>query len=229
MARVRQSPAEYKRIGMSDPKCKICRRANQKLFLKGERCFSPKCAMVRRPYRPGAHGQSRKRRSVSEFGKALLEKQKLQHTYHLSDNKMRRYVKEAIAKKGEALRRGRDVGDLLIEALESRLDSIVFRLGFAASRSAARHLVSHGHFLINSRRIDIPSAALKIGDTITLRTRSKTIVPFKNVAQEIKNHAPPSWLSVDPETLTGRMIGQPQKQEAGLPADLSLVIEYYSR
>lgn len=209
---------------MRDAKCKICRRLGVKLFLKGEKCLLPKCPMVKKAYPPG---QRRKRRPspLSEYGKELREKQKLKNWYNLKEKQFKKYVKE-ILQKG---RRGEDVADFLIKKLESRLDNVVFRLGFASSRAQARQLISHGHFLVNGRTINIPSYQLKKGDKITIsaKTRKKTI--FHNFLTLIKKQKPPPWLQLNVEKLEGKVIGLPTLDEAGPPVEISPIFEFYSR
>lgn len=209
---------------MSDSKCKICRRLGLKLFLKGEKCLSPKCSMVKRAYPPGQRGK-RRPNPLSEYGKELREKQKLKNWYNLKEKQFRKYVKE-ILERGQ---RGEDVANFLIKKLESRLDNVVFRLGFASSRAQARQLVSHDHFLVNGKAINLPSYQLKKGDKITLsaKTRKKTI--FQNLSTLIKKHRPPSWLQLNVEKLEGKVIGEPSLEEAGPPVEMSSIFEFYSR
>lgn len=215
---------------MSLAKCKICRRAGQKLFLKGERCFSPKCAIVRRNYPPGAHGQSKKgRRVVSEFGKELMEKRKIQKSYHLSEHQFSNYIKKGIALSREGMLQKMTLGDFVAQKLESRLDSIVFRSGFCISRSVARHLVTHGHFTVNGRRVEVPSLEVSIGDEIAIRPESANFAPFKDLATRLKNFTPPSWISLDKEKLVGKVVSFPGLEEAALPGDINMVIGFYTR
>lgn len=213
---------------MGDPKCKICRRAGQKLFLKGERCFSPKCAMIRRPYPPGLHGQKR-RRAASSFGQQLAEKQKVRSSYHLSEQQFSRYIKEAIRRSKAAALGGVALGDFIARSLELRLDNAVFRSGFAFSRSVARHLVSHGHFLVNGRRVDVPSYALRKGDMIAVRPESLKLALFVNLAHQLKAASPPAWLEVDEKASACKILEDPSVETAALSGELSMVIEHYSR
>lgn len=209
---------------MINSKCKICRRLGVKLFLKGEKCLSPKCPIVRKPYAPG---QKRKKRSsaLSEFGKELKEKQKLKNWYNLEEKQFRNYVKEILKKRGKV----ENAVALLIQKLESRFDNVIFRLGFASSHKKARQFVSHGHFLINGRRINIPSCQLEKGDKITIRPGSKKNKIFADLSIALKKHQVPSWLKLNGEELEGEVIGSPTLEETTAPAEISAIFEYYSR
>ena len=207
----------------AQPKCKICRRLGTKLFLKGEKCLSPKCPMVKRPYPPGF--QRKKRKVVSEYGKQLEEKQKLKNWYNLKEYQFKRYVKEVLEKRGKV----EDAQDLLIKKLEKRLDNVVFRLGFASSRSQARQLITHGHFLVNKKKVNIPSYQVKIGDKIEIKASSKKKVVFQNLPLTLKKYQPPSWLKLDVKSLKGEVIAEPSLEEAMPPAEVSAIFEYYSR
>ncbi len=209
---------------MLDNKCKICRRLGVKLFLKGEKCLSPKCPLIRKPYPPGMKRKKRPR-ALSEYGKELREKQKLRNWYNLRERQFRKYVKEILNKKS----RTGDAANLLIQKLESRFDNVVFRLGFASSRSQARQIVSHGHFLINGKRVNIPACQLKKGDKVTLRPLSQKKKIFSNLAPILKKHQAPSWLKVNVEKLEGEVVGLPNLEEASPPAEISTIFEYYSR
>jgi len=209
---------------MREYKCKICRRLGEKLFLKGERCFSPKCAMVKRPYPPGP---SKKRRSgpPSKFKESLVEKQKLRNLYGLSERQFKRYVKETLAKMG----RVQDVGEELIKKLEMRLDNVVFRLGFVASRDQARQLVSHAFFLVNDKPINVPSFLVKKNDVIKIKESKKQKAIFKDLKNSLKRHNPPSWLSLDKDKLEAKVIGEPTLAEVKPPVEISLIFEFYSK
>jgi len=209
---------------MKNNKCKICRRLGVKLFLKGDRCFSPKCALVRRSYPPGEKGKRRRRR-ISEYGKELQEKQKLKVWYHLREKQFRNYIKEVLDKRGQV----EDAGALLIRKLESRLDNIVFRMGFVPSRKQARQLVSHGHFLVNGKKVDFPSYEVKKGDIIGLNSRSQKRAIFENLPTILKNYTPPSWLKIDAKKLEGKVLGEPSLEEVAPPAEISAIFEFYSR
>jgi len=209
---------------MIDSKCKICRRAGTKLFLKGDKCLSPKCPMVRKPYAPGKKGKKRPR-PLSEYGKELREKQKLKNWYNLQERQFRNYVRAAL----EARRKVEDTAALLIELLESRLDNVVFRLGFANSRAKSRQLVTHGHFWVNDKPIDVPSYKVKIGDKISLKPASAKKNAFKSLTAALKKYAPPSWLKLDAEKLEGKVQKLPTLEESAPPAEIASVFEFYSK
>jgi len=204
-----------------DSKCKKCRRADQKLFLKGDRCNTQKCAMVKRPYIPGAHGKSRKGR-FSEYGNQLSEKQKVRYTYGISEKQFKRYFKEAIAQK-------EDKGEFLVKKLESRLDNVVFRLGLAKSRGLARQIVNHGHILVNGKKVDIASYQVKKGDVITLRERSKKLALFQEIKLFLKKYKAPDWLSLDSQKIEGIVKGSPDFEDLRKIGEVNMIIEYYSR
>jgi len=208
---------------MINSKCKICRRLGLKLFLKGERCLTPKCPIVKRPYPPGQKGKKRTR-ALSEYGKELREKQKLKNWYNLKEKQFRKYIKEVLEKRGKI-----DVVTLLIRKLEARLDNVIFRLGFASSRTRARKLVSHGHFLVNGKLVNIPSYQVKKGDEISIRSVSRKKILFQNLPIILKKYRPPSWILLDIEKLTGKVKELPSLEEAGLPVEISAIFEYYSR
>ncbi len=209
---------------MSNPNCKICRRLGVKLFLKGEKCLSPKCSMIKKPYPPGQKGK-RKPSPLSEYGKELREKQILKNWYNLKEKQFRKYVKEILRRR----HRAEDVADFLIKKLESRLDNVVFRLGFVSSRAQARQLISHGHFLVNDKKINIPAYQLKKGDKITISDMARKKTIFQNLSTLIKKRKPPSWLQLNVEKLEGKMIGQPSLEEAMPPVEISSIFEFYSR
>jgi small subunit ribosomal protein S4 len=205
-------------------KCRICRRLGVKLFLRGERCLSPKCAMVKRPYPPGQRGK-RRQNPPSEYKKELMEKQKLRYWYGLSDKQLKNYVKEILKKRGKV----EDVSALLIQTLEKRLDNIVYRMGFADSRAQARQLVSHKFFLVNGKPVNIPSYRVKVGDIISLKPQKLKKVIFKDLKEKLKRHVLPSWLSLDLEKLEGKVISEPKVEEVAPPVEVSAVFEFYSR
>lgn len=209
---------------MPDNKCKICRRLGTKLFLKGEKCLSPKCPLIKKPYAPGQKKKKRPR-APSEYGKELREKQKLRNWYNLREAQFRKYVKEILNKRS----RTGDAAALLIQKLEKRLDNVVFRLGFTNSRSQARQMVSHGHFLVNGRSINIPSFQVKKGDKVSLKPLSQKKRLFANLAALLKKNNPPNWLKISPEKLEGEVVGLPSLEEANPPAEISTIFEYYSR
>ena len=209
---------------MQKDQCRICRRVGQKLFLKGERCFSPKCAVSKRPYPPGP--QKKKRTgAASEYKRALIEKQKLKNWYGLSEHQFKKYVTDILENRGEI----QDIANELIKNLEKRLDSIVFSMGFAKSRVHARQLVSHGHFLINNKAIDIPSYKVKKGDVVTIKETKKPKGAFKDLVNEIKKRTIPSWIELNKETLVGKLKDEPKLAEITPPAEISIIFEFYSR
>lgn len=209
---------------MIEDKCKICRRQGVKLFLKGERCYSPKCAIVRRPYPPGKKGK-RRPRPLSEYGKELREKQKLRNWYNLRERQFRNYVKEVLSKKS----RVEDAPSRLIRTLERRLDNVVFRLGFAASRPKARQLVSHRHIMVNDRVVNISSRLVRKGDKIKIKPTSAKKPLFQHLSRVLKKHTVPSWLSLNIEKLEGEVKGLPKVEEALPPVEMSAIFELYSR
>jgi small subunit ribosomal protein S4 len=212
---------------MQDNKCKICRRAGEKLFLKGERCFTPKCSFERKPYSPGKRDSERKHRStVTEFGTQLREKQKVRNVYRISEKQFANYVKRASESKGNP-------SEKLFEELESRLDSTVYRLGFAKSRSESRQVVAHGHILVNGRRVTVPSYEVRIGDKLTVRTGSVTNGLFANIAEKISKAVVPAWLNFaakpDSKNIEAEVRGKPILDKQSSEYNLTSVIEFYSR
>jgi small subunit ribosomal protein S4 len=208
----------------SDPKCKKCRRAGEKLFLKGDKCTTPKCAMERKPNTPGMPFSARKHRSVmSEYGLQLKEKQKVRNVYRLSESQFSSYVQEASSRHGIA------PTDRLFENLETRLDSVVFRLGLASSRSNARQMVTHGHITLNGRRVDIPSIRVKKGDVIGVREGSRDNGVFGILGEKVAAHTPPSWLDIDKKKMEGSLKGVPKLTENDATFNFTQIIEYYSR
>lgn len=206
---------------MKESPCKKCRRAGQKLFLKGERCFTPKCAMVKKPYVPGVHGKKR-RRALTEYGLQLAEKQKLKIIYGVSEKQLKKYFKEAAKSKGVAT-------EVLLTKLETRIDNVIFRLGLAESRAKARQIVSHGHILLNNRKVDIPSVHVKKEDIIQIKNSSLNKMIFKSLETRLKKFKPPTWLFLNKENWQAGVLAQPSKEEMEAPADLQMIVEYYSR
>ncbi len=206
------------------PVCKLCRREGQKLFLKGERCYSPKCALERRDYPPGEHGQMARfrRRRPSDYYLQLREKQKVRRIYGVLERQFRRYFKLAERQPGLT-------GENLIVLLERRLDNVVYRLGFADSRAQARQLVQHGHFTVNGRRTNIPSYLVRLEDVIAVREGSRKRTYFKERAQMLDAQSVPHWLSLNPEELSARVVGMPKREDLEIPINEQLVVEYYSR
>lgn len=209
---------------MLDSKCKICRRAGVKLFLKGDRCLSSKCAITKRPYAPGMKGKRRKS-PLSEYGKELREKQKLKGWYNLREAQFRKYAREILKKRGKT----EDAGSLLIRKLEMRLDSVIYRLGIASSRIQARQLVLHGHFLVNGKIVRIPSYEVKKGDKISIKPQSAKKTVFQNLATVIKKYQPPSWLELNKDKMEGKILSFPTIEEVNPPAEILSIFEYYSR
>lgn len=207
----------------TDAVCKLCRREGQKLFLKGERCLSPKCAIERRNYPPGEHGKKATfRRKVSEYGLQLREKQKARRIYGVMERQFCRYFTEATRRKGLT-------GTVLLTILESRLDNAVYRLGFADSRAQARQLVRHGHFDVNGRKTDIPSYQVSVGDVISVRGSSKESVYFKDRSQIMQSNRVPAWLNLNLAALSGSVLAEPGREDIEIPLNEQLIVEYYSR
>lgn len=200
--------------------CRICRRENIKLFLKGERCFTDKCAVERRNYPPGQHGQARTK--ISDYGLQLREKQKLRKMYGILERQFRGYFSMAERQKGVT-------GENLLKLLERRLDNIVYRLGFASSRGQARQLVTHGHFRVNGRSVNIPSYLIKVGDVVEIREKSREIPQIIESVTRIEGKGLSPWLEFDREKLRGRLIHIPTKEEIALPIQEQLVVELYSK
>lgn len=207
----------------SGPVCKLCRREGEKLFLKGERCYTPKCAIERRSYAPGMHGRRAQfRRKVNEYGMQLREKQKVRRMYGIMERQFRRYFRSALKAKGMT-------GTVLLQTLERRLDNVVYRMGFATSRAQARQLISHGHFEVNGRKTDVPSLLVKPGDVIAVRQESRKTTYFQTLVEELGRVTAPEWISVDPEGLRGRILALPARQDIQVPVTEQLIVEYYSR
>ena len=203
--------------------CKQCRREGEKLFLKGDRCFSPKCSFERRSYPPGLHGrQAQFRRKESDFGMQLREKQKVRRLYGVFERQFRRYFAQAQRQKGMT-------GENMLIILESRLDNVLYRLGIASSRAQARQLISHGHFDVNGRKTNIPSYQVSVGDKIVVRDNSKKKTHFKDLAKELDEARVPSWLSLDAKNLSGNVVSIPTRDEIDITLNEQLLVEYYSR
>lgn len=209
---------------MKNNKCKICRRLGVKLFLKGERCLSVKCSVIRKPYPPGQK-KKRRARALSEYGQELREKQKMKNWYRLREKKFKSYVNKILDSKGNV----QDPSSLLIKVLESRLDNVVFKLGFSSSRSSAKQMVSHGHFLVNGKPINIPSYLVKKGDKITLKPASAKKKVFQNISAVLKKYTAPAWLEINAEKLEGKILRDPGPEDATPPAEISSIFEFYSK
>ena len=201
------------------PSCRQCRREGQKLFLKGERCYSAKCAVDRRAYAPGQHGQNR-RTKVTEYGLQLREKQKAKRFYGVLEAQFRNYFDKAAKKKGLT-------GENLLIMLETRLDNVVFRMGFASSRKEARQLVTHNHFLVNGKKVNIPSLEVSAGDVIKVKEKSASSPKFKEIRD--MSISTPSWISVDTDKLEGRVLAMPLREEIDTPVAEHLIVELYSK
>jgi len=200
--------------------CRLCRRENLKLFLKGERCYTEKCAIERRNYAPGQHGQDR--RKFSDYGAQLREKQKVKRLYGLLENQFRNTFKEADRQKGIT-------GEVLLFLLERRLDNIVYRLGFANSRNEARQLVRHNHFSVNQSKVNIPSYLVKPGDVIEVREKSKKVVRIQEALEGVARRGVPQWLELDKDQMKGSVKSMPTREEITIPIQEKLIVELYSK
>ncbi|OIP88212.1 MAG: 30S ribosomal protein S4 [Syntrophobacteraceae bacterium CG2_30_61_12] len=200
--------------------CRLCRRENLKLYLKGDRCYSDKCAVERRAYPPGQHGQGRKK--FSNYGIQLREKQKIRRMYGLLEKQYKNYFKDADQSKGVT-------GTNFLVLLEKRLDNTVYRLGFAGSRSQARQLVRHKHFEVNGRRVDIPSYLLRPGDVITVREKSRAIEAITDALEALPRRGLPSWLELEKDQFKGVFKALPTREDMNLPVQEQLVVEFYSK
>jgi small subunit ribosomal protein S4 len=205
----------------TDASCRLCRRERQKLFLKGTKCFTEKCPVERRGFPPGQHGQSR-RTKISEYGLQLREKQKVRRMYGLMEAQFRNVYTKALRRTGRT-------GETLVKSLERRLDNTVYRLGFAPSRKAARQLVTHGHFLVNSRTVNAPSYELRPGDTIRVREKSKKLEMIHSSMKRVKDNAMLPWLSLDKAAMSGTFLHVPERADIPLNADEQLIVELYSK
>jgi small subunit ribosomal protein S4 len=202
------------------PVCRFCRREGLKLFLKADRCYTDKCSFERNQYPPGQHGQARLR--VSEYGTQLREKQKVKRLYGLLERQFRRYFAEANRRRG-------NTGENLLALLENRLDNTVYRLGFAGTRAEARQLVSHGHFSVNGKRVDIPSAQVRSGDVVAVREKSRKVARVLDSLEKSINRPKMSWLELDKDNFSGKVLGWPVRSELTLPIQENLIVELYSR
>lgn len=200
--------------------CRLCRREGAKLFLKGMRCYSKKCAFERRPTPPGQHGV--RRRKVGDYGLQLREKQKVRRVYSVLERQFKNYFDTAEARPGVT-------GENLLRMLELRLDNVIYRMGFAPSRAAARQLATHGHFAVNGRATNIASCQLKPGDRIEVRESHREREPFKVVRETLRSHQAPEWLGIDAAKLAGTILDQPRRDQMPLDLNEQLVVEYYSR
>lgn len=206
------------------PVCKLCRREGEKLFLKGARCMSPKCAIERRGYAPGQHGKTGqfKRGRSTDYLNQLREKQKARRIYGVLEKQFRRYFHIALRSKGLT-------GAMLLTLLESRLDNVIYRMGFATSRAQARQLVQHGHIDVNGRRTDAPSYLAKAGDVVSVHPGSRTGTFFKELPKLLEDYTAPKWLSLEGSQLSGKVLNRPMREEIDLSLNEQLIVEYYSR
>ncbi|MBL0389380.1 30S ribosomal protein S4 [Tumebacillus sp. ITR2] len=202
--------------------CRLCRREGVKLYLKGERCYTEKCAIDRRAYAPGQHGAASARKKVSEYGTQLREKQKARRVYGVLEKQFRGYYEEASRRKGIT-------GETLLQILESRLDNVVYRLGFAASRPEARQLVKHGHFLVNGKRVDIPSFLTNVGDVISFAEKSLESPRVKELVEAAESKAVVTWFERDLNTKSARIVRVPARDEIDVPVAEQMIVELYSR
>lgn len=204
----------------TDSVCRLCRREGIKLYLKGDRCYTDKCAIERRNYPPGEHGKGR--RKITEYGTQLREKQKAKRIYGILERQFRRYY--AIAERQKGI-----VGENLLRLLERRLDNVVYRLGFVSSRSEARQLVRHNHINVNGKHVNIPSSLVRVGDTITIAEKSKNQERFSELAETMAQKTPPPWLEIDVANMTGRVLAFPSREDIDVPIQEHLIVELCSR
>ena len=203
------------------PVCRLCRREGMKLFLKGERCYTEKCAIEKRNMPPGQHGKTRKSK-MAGYGVQLREKQKVKRIYGVLEDQFRRYFEQAERTRGIT-------GETLLQLLERRLDNAVYRLGFATSRPQARQLVRHGHFQVNGKKVDIPSYSVKPGDVIAVRERSQKTPSIVHAIEEVKGRGIPEWLQFDAEAMSAKVSSIPTREQINLPVQESLIVELYSK
>jgi len=201
------------------PACRLCRREGMKLFLKGERCYTDKCAIEKRNFPPGQHGKTRKQK-LAGYGVQLREKQKVKRIYGVLEDQFRRYFEAADRTRGIT-------GETLLQLLERRFDNVVYRLGLATSRPQARQLVRHGHFLVNGKKVDIPSYSLRAGDVVTIKPTSTKSATIAHAIEEVKGRGIPGWLTFDGET--GKIMSLPTREQINLPVQEQLIVELYSK
>ena len=204
----------------TDAVCKLCRREGQQLFLKGSRCYGKNCSVEKRPFAPGQHGQGRKK--LSEYGLQLRAKQKAKRFYGVLESQFRKYFDKAIKMTGKT-------GTNLLQVLESRLDNVVYRLGFGTSRAQARQIVLHKHILVNGKRVNIPSYLVQAGDTISIREKSLKTDGIKSILEQTESRTQPAWLDYDKNTKLGKMIRYPEREEIDLAVEEHLIVELYSK
>jgi small subunit ribosomal protein S4 len=202
------------------PQCRLCRRETEKLFLKGDRCFTEKCAVERRQYPPGQHGQ--RRGKLSDYGVQLREKQKVRNTYGVLEKQFRKYFHRAETKKGVT-------GEVLLQFLETRMDNVVYRMGFAPNRNGARQLVRHGHFLVNGKDVNIPSFSVQVGDMIEVKTSSRDLGAITDSISRVEQRGIPSWVEMDFKNFKGKVLQVPSREDIQLTAQEQLIVELYSK
>lgn len=202
------------------PACKLCRREGKKLFLKGDRCYTGKCALERRSYAPGQHGQNRKK--TLEYGLQLRAKQSARRYYGVSEGQFHKYFLMAERKEGVT-------GTNLLQLCESRLDNIVYTAGFASSRAQARQLVNHAHFTVNGTKVDIPSYLVKAGDVIAVKDTSKSTDEFKTLVESNASRTIPKWIDADAQAMTAKVVALPEREEIATPVEEHLIVEFYSK
>ncbi|MCE5194608.1 MAG: 30S ribosomal protein S4 [Nitrospiraceae bacterium] len=200
--------------------CRVCRRQGEKLFLKGERCSTEKCAVERRKYAPGQHGQRRSK--ISDYGLQLKEKQKAKKNYGVLEKQFRRYFHEAERQRGTT-------GEVLLQLLERRLDNVIFRMGFAVNRREARQYISHGHFSVNGKRTNIPSYLVKIGDSVEVKEASREIKSISENISKLEHKGLPAWIQIDAKNYKGKILHIPSRDEMQLPIEEQLIVEFYSK
>lgn len=204
------------------PKCKLCRREGVRLYIKGERCYSEKCAIEKRAYPPGEHGQGRRPRKETQYGTQLREKQKARRIYGVLERQFRNYFKKASRKQGVT-------GEILLQLLETRLDNAIYRLGMAPSRAAARQLIRHRHFVVNDRATDIPSYALKQGDVIGVRARGAKVTMIKETFENRRRTEDQPWLEIDEKAMKGRVLQMPARDQIPVPVHEQMIVDLYSK
>jgi small subunit ribosomal protein S4 len=204
------------------PVCRLCRRDGTKLFLKGAKCFTEKCPVEKRNFPPGQHGQSKKQKKVVGYGLQLREKQKAKRIYFTLEGQFRAYYEKASNKTGVT-------GELLLQQLETRLDNVAYRLGFAQSRRQARQLVRHGHVQVNGRKVNIPSFQCKVGDEIAIREGSKSITILEEAKNFASGQRSVTWLDINRDNLSGKVLSLPKREEIQLPVNEQLIVELYSK
>ena len=203
------------------PVCGLCRREGMKLFLKGERCYTEKCAIEKRNFPPGQHGKTRKAK-LAGYGVQLREKQKVKRIYGVLEDQFRRYFEAAERQRGIT-------GETLLQLLERRLDNVTYRLGLATSRPQARQFVRHGHFLVNGKKVDVPSYSVRVGDVVTVRGTSQKTPTIEHAMEEVKGRGIPEWLVFDADKLAGRVMSLPTREQINLPVQEQLIVELYSK